>query len=429
MIRTLKKIVPRPLIKLYHLVAAVLALIHYRNPSRDMVVIGITGTDGKTTTSYMVYEILKAAGKAVSLVTSVGVIYHGREGTEATGLHATTPAPFEIQGILAEAKASGTEFMVLETTSHGLDQFRVFGIDYTIGAVTNITHEHLDYHRTWDAYMRAKAKLLRGVEASIINRDDEAFEPLRQRAEGELITYGVQHPAELTASSIQLSPQGITFEVSGMSKPVTMQLLGEYNVYNALAAIAIAQHLRIPDEAIYAGLGALQPPPGRLERVDMGQDFTVFVDFAHTSNSLDTMLRELSRVKGDGRVIVVFGCAGERDPFKRFPMGASAGRYADLTVITAEDPRSEDLNAIMEQIAEGVESEGGVRDETYFLIGDRRQAIHTAICELAQPGDIVVTTGKAHEQSMNYDGLVETPWDEFEAVRSALRARATPVGG
>jgi UDP-N-acetylmuramoyl-L-alanyl-D-glutamate--2,6-diaminopimelate ligase len=217
---------------------------------------------------------------------------------------------------------------------------------------------------------------------------------------------------------IHHTSDGSRFTVPAIDRTVNASFTGDYNVQNMLAACTTAMTLGIEPDNIVAGLEAASPPPGRLEPVEMGQPFKVYIDFAHTSNGLDSLLKMLHEVK-EKRLIVIFGCAGERDPFKRHPMGVSAGKYADITVITAEDPRTENLDTIIDEVAVGVESEGGVLNESYFRVNDRTEAIAFAIQELAQPGDIVVSTGKAHEKSMCF-GTTEYHWDEFAAVRSAL---------
>lgn len=416
----LRRLLPAGLVDLYHRLAAMLALVWARHPSRGLTVIGITGTDGKTTTSYLVYQILKQAGVPASLITSVGAILHGSdEATAPIGLHVTTPGPFYTQRLIRLARRAGSQVIVLETTSHALAQHRVWGIRYHIAGVTNITPEHLDYHGSYEQYLKDKAKLLRDVSFSILNQDDSSFGQLLPYASGQVIAYSLRHPqADYVAEHIVMSREGTRFEVPGLGHTFSMKLIGEYNVHNALLAIAIADKLGIQPDVIASGLAEATPPPGRLERVEMGQDFTTFVDFAHTSNGLENVLKLLSQIK-TARLIAVFGCAGLRDPYKRFPMGSSAGRYADVTIITAEDPRTEDLNSIMDEIARGCESEGGVRGKSYYLIPDRAQAIRYAITHLAQTGDIVVVTGKAHEASMCF-GTTEYPWNEFEVVKAAL---------
>ncbi len=413
----LKKLVPRSLVLAYHWVKAVIAVLWHGYPARDMVVIGVTGTDGKTTTSHLIYSILVRAGLPTSLITTTGTAIHGSDRVPL-GLHVTTPSPFELQNFLREARRAGSKYVVLEATSHGLAQHRVLGSNFRIGVVTNITAEHLDYHGDYDQLLRDKARLLRSVKTSVLNRDDASFEALLPLAGGKVLTYGLQPGADLSAQQIEARAEGTSFTLPGIAPRIHTGLIGSYNVENMLAAAAAALALGIDADAIVAGLEATRPPPGRLQRIETGQDFTVFVDFAHTSNSLETMLRMVRKL-AQKKLIVVFGCAGERDPGKRFPMGASAGRYCDYTVITAEDPRQEDLQAIMKEIARGCESAGGLRDQSYFCIPDRQQAINFAIRRLAQTGDVVVTTGKAHEQSMCF-GSVEYPWDEFRAVQHAL---------
>ena len=425
-LRMLKKLVPNRLVLVYHWIKAILALVLYRYPARALTVIGITGTDGKTTTSHMLFSILRAAGLPASLITTTGAIIYGNENTPL-GLHVTTPNPFELQQFLLQAKEAGSKYIVLEATSHGLAQYRVLGCNFQIGVLTNITEEHLDYHGSYENYLQAKARLFRGVRTSILNLDDRSYPLLTPYTNGRKVTYGLSEEADLRAAGIEQSLAGTRFEIPQIGKTIHSLFLGEYNVYNMLAASAAALALGISPDAIQEGLENAAPPPGRLEKVDRGQPFTVYIDFAHTPNGLDSVLK-LLRTIAPRRLIAVFGCAGDRDPGKRFPMGASAGRYADLTVITAEDPRTEDLEEIMKEVAAGCEHEGGVFNKTYFKVPDRAEAIRYAIQQLAEPGDIVITTGKAHERSMCF-GMVEYPWDEFAAVHAALDSlgRVEPV--
>jgi UDP-N-acetylmuramoyl-L-alanyl-D-glutamate--2,6-diaminopimelate ligase len=417
MLRKLKRLLPRPIFNAYHWLRGVSAVLLNGYPARGLTVIGITGTDGKTTTSHLLYSILRAASLPASLISTTGAIVFGR-GNTPLGLHVTTPNPFELQKFLREAKAAGSRYIVLETTSHGLAQYRVLGCNYQIGVITNITNEHLDYHGTYERYLRDKARLLRRVKTSILNRDDRSYQKLLPLANGQIVTYGLAPGADVTPEGISHTPEGARFRIPQLGINVSTRFIGDYNVANMLAAASAARALGIAPAAIAAGLAAAVPPPGRLEPIERGQPFTVYVDFAHTSNGLDSLLKMLHGVK-EKRLIVVFGCAGERDPFKRYPMGVSAGRYADLTVITSEDPRTETWDAITDEVARGVEQEGGALGETYFRIPDRTEAIAFAIQKLAQPGDIVVATGKAHERSMCF-GTTEYPWDEFAAVHAAL---------
>jgi UDP-N-acetylmuramoyl-L-alanyl-D-glutamate--2,6-diaminopimelate ligase len=407
---------------LYHWFKAVLAVVRYGYPAGGLTVIGITGTDGKTTTSHILHSVLLEAGIRASLISTTGAVVYGRE-SEDLDFHVTTPSPFKLQKLLRDARTTGSTHIVLESTSHGLAQHRVLGCNFRIGVLTNVTDEHLDYHGTYDRYLRAKARLFRKVETSILNRDDRSFPAMSRLAAGRQITYGLSGETDFTALDIHADLSGTTFTIPQLGRTIRSGFLAEYNIYNMLAACAAAAALGIDADAIVRGLERASPPKGRLERIEMGQPFIVFVDFAHTSNGLDQMLQKL-RPLAANRLIVVFGCAGQRDPNKRFPMGVSAGKYADQAVLTAEDPRTEDLDEIIDRIAAGVESEGGVLNETYFRVKDRAAAIDFAIHELARPGDVVVCAGKAHEKSMNY-GNGEEPWDEFAAVRAALSRYAT----
>ena len=416
MFSAIKKRIPRRLMHAYHFLRALIAVTLNGYPARKLTVIGVTGTDGKTTTSHLIYSILQAARQPVSLISTTGAVIYGREN-QPLGLHVTTPNPFELQKFIQKAVAAGTKYLVLESTSHGLAQYRVWGSNFQIGVVTNVTREHLDYHGSYEQYLLDKARLLKSVKISILNHDDSSCEKLKSLAAGKILTYGLKPGADITSDGFRLTPAGMRITIPRLGQIVRSQLVGDYNAQNILAATAVGLALGIAPDVIADGLERATPPPGRLQRIDAGQPFTVFVDFAHTPNSLENVLK-LLRGMTKKRLITVFGCAGLRDPYKRFPMGASAGRYADITIITAEDPRAESLDEIMAEVARGVESEGGVRNQSYFLVGDRQEAIHFAI-QQAQPGDIVVTCGKAHEQSMCF-GAIEYPWDEFQAVKYAL---------
>ena len=425
MVFKLRTLIPKPLLLGYHYVKAVLAVLVMGYPARGLRVIGITGTDGKTTTAHLIFSILRTAGKKTSLISTTGSVIYGRENLPL-GLHVTTPSPFELQDFFKQARATGSEFVVLEATSHGLAQHRVLGSNFEIGVVTNISNEHLDYHGTYEQLLADKGKLFRRVRVSLLNRDDRSYAALQILAAGKQTTYGLEGSADLLATDIQQRPEGMTFTIPAINKTIQTEFVGAYNVQNMLAATGAALSVGIEPESIKAGLEAAAPPRGRLERVNNGQPFTVFVDFAHTSNSLKTMLGMIRKLT-DNKVIVVFGCAGIRDPGKRFPMGASAARYCDYTVLTAEDPRTENLDKILAEVAAGCKSEGGVAEQSYFCVPDRQQAIEFAIQKLAGPGDIVVTTGKAHEQSMCF-GTFEHDWDEFQAVAYALGVEgAQPV--
>ncbi len=419
MVTRLKNLVPRKILNFYHFAKALLAVALSAYPARRLKVIGVTGTDGKTTTCNAIYSILKQAGLSVSLISTVGSTIYGNEA-RSTGLHVTTPNPFLLQRLLKEAKNNKSEYVVLEATSHGLDQHRTVGSNFKVGVVTNVTPEHMDYHKTFENYLLAKAKLLHSVEYSILNRDDASFEILSNLASGKILTYGIHTEADIKAIQINNKLSGTTFEIPVLGETIESRFIGEYNVQNLLAASAVGITLGLDNDIIATGLRQAVPPPGRLEQVDVGQNFSVFVDFAHTPNSLASVLKLLGELTAQN-LIVVFGCAGERDKQKRRPMGKIAAQLSDYVVITAEDPRTENLDEIMREIALGCEESGAIKNQTYFCIGDRQEAINYAIQKLAQAGDTVVTTGKAHEQSMCF-GSTEYLWDELDVVRNALQA-------
>ena len=409
---------------------AMLSAAFYGHPGRKLRVIGVTGTDGKTTTVNLIHSILEAAGYKAGMISTV----NARIGDKIydTGLHTTTPEAPDVQFYLSQMVASGAEYAVLEATSHGLHQHRVAGCEFDVAVITNITHEHLDYHGSYEAYRDSKALLFRSLSTSfrkpgvpkvaVINADDSSAPYLLQIPADVQVTYGRGSSAQVFAEEVQSSPQGLRLRVATPAGKALLEspLAGEFNLYNILAAVAVAFSQGIPMEAVAEGISRVKGVRGRMERIDMGQDFTVIVDFAHTPNALEEVLKTC-RPWTRGRLIVVFGCAGLRDREKRPMMGAIAGRLADLAVLTAEDPRTEDVNEIIAQIAAGCEEVGRREGEGYVRIPDRREAIEWAIAH-AQPGDLVLITGKGHEQSMCI-GTVEYPWDEFGAVREALEKR------
>ncbi|MBI2952865.1 MAG: UDP-N-acetylmuramoyl-L-alanyl-D-glutamate--2,6-diaminopimelate ligase [Chloroflexi bacterium] len=406
---------------------ALVSAAFYGFPGRKLRVIGVTGTDGKTTTCTLIGSILEAAGRRTGLITTV----NARVGNRLidTGFHTTTPDPPDVQRYLAEMVADGAEYVVLETTSHGLAQHRTLGAEYDVAVITNVTHEHLDYHRTYDEYLAAKGRLFEQLatstrkpstpKVSVTNIDDASYRYLKQFPADVKLTYGICSPADVTAEGISLSGKGIHFTAVTPQGRFEAQssLLGTFNVYNILAAIAVGVSQGFSFSDIQMGIQAVKGIAGRMESIDCGQDFSVIVDFAHTPGSLEHVL-ELARTLTDRRVIVVFGCAGLRDREKRPLMGEVAGRLADVTVVTAEDPRTERLEAIIDQIASGLEKAGRREGIDYFKIGDRAQAIEFGV-STAQTGDLVIITGKGHERSMCF-GETEYPWSDQDAARKAL---------
>jgi UDP-N-acetylmuramoyl-L-alanyl-D-glutamate--2,6-diaminopimelate ligase len=399
-------------------------------PARKITVVGVTGTDGKTTTCNLLHSILAAAGRRVGLVTTVNAIIGER--VMDTGLHTTTPDSPDVQRYLAEMVDAGLEIAVLEATSHGLEQHRVTACDFDVAAVTNVTHEHLDLHGSLKAYQQAKAMLFHHLMAgyrkpgvpkvAVLNADDDSYRYLHRIPAERKLIYSIEGDASVVATGIRRSAGDTRFTIQspGVDFELRTVLVGDFNVANILAATSVALALDISPEAIQQGVWGVKGIVGRMERVDEGQDFAAIVDFAHTPNALEQAL-ETARTLTSGRVIAVFGSAGERDVAKRAWMGEIGGRLADVTVLTAEDPRTEPVDAILEEMARGTAKAGAVEGQSYFCIADRAEAIRFAV-DLAQPGDLVIACGKGHEQSMCY-GAVETPWSEHSALRSALRRR------
>ncbi len=406
-----------------------LAAAFYEYPARNLTVIGITGTDGKTTTCNILYEILKSARIKAGMISTVNAVI-GDEILD-TGFHVTTPDAPDVQRYLAQMVAAGLTHVILETTSHGWAQYRVDACEIDVGVVTNITHEHLDEHGSYEIYRAAKARLFASLAGTrdkgqgvgglgVLNADDESFEFLKSIVPKKFTSYGMKQPAEFLAEKVAFYPDGIHFELvlSGLRVPVTSQLVGGFNVSNLLAALTAAvAGLGIDPVVAAQGIANLQGIPGRMERIDLGQDFTAIVDFAHTPNALKNAL-ETAREITSGKVIVTFGSAGLRDREKRRMMAEISAELADLTVLTAEDPRTESLDQILVEMAAGAENRGGVEGETFWRVPDRGEAIRFCL-SLANPGDIVMACGKGHEQSMCF-GTTEYLWDDRTALKAAL---------
>lgn len=398
-------------------------------PARFMTIIGVTGTDGKTTTCNLLYHILKTNGFKSGMITTV----NAQIGDQIldTGFHVTTPEAPAIQAYLNQMLDSGISHVILETTSHGLSQKRVSGCEYDIAIVTNITHEHLDYHGTLESYRASKAKLFsmlaetkvkkRGnIRLAIINKDDTSYNFLEKFISVQHKSYSVNHDADLKAERINFSKEGIEFTAKGrdFETVVKCHLTGKYNVSNCLAAMAAAIFgLGIDPKVAAKGIASLDSVPGRMELIEMGQEFNAIVDFAHTPNALSNVIMD-ARNFTSGRIITVFGSAGLRDREKRRLMAEISARLADISIITAEDPRTESLELILTEMGKAAELEGAVFGKTLFLEPDRGAALKKAI-KLADKTDTIIACGKGHEQSMCF-GDVEYPWDDRIAFKSAI---------
>ncbi len=428
--KLVKKLIPTTLFKTVepwgHLVEAVLANIRFGFPARSMHIIGVTGTNGKTTTSFMIQKMLSQAGIKTALMTTVA--YGVNSEITAQVAHMTTASAPLLQKRLREFKRQGVEWVVLETTSHALAQHRIWGIPYEIAVMTNITHEHLDYHGTFERYLAAKLRLFtmaarRGKKFGVVNADDpsaKAFIDATPRS----IAYGIA-AGELKASHVKLESDGCRYEatIGTDSYNIHCNIPGEFNVYNSLAAVAVGRELGLSKQQIEQGIEALGGVEGRMTVVDEGQLFTVVVDFAHTPDSFERLLRDVRKAT-KGKLVTVFGSAGQRDEAKRAIQGEIAGRYSDEVILTEEDDRDVDGHQILEQIASGARAAGKTTDKDLFLILDREEAIGFALTRVKTAKDTVILLGKGHEKTIERaDG--EYPWNEVEITKTALQALRT----
>jgi UDP-N-acetylmuramoyl-L-alanyl-D-glutamate--2,6-diaminopimelate ligase len=432
--KAVKSVIPEPVFKAVepygHLAESMIWQTVMKHPAKGLKVIGVTGTDGKTTTSTMIYTMLNTAGIKTGLMTTIG--YGTPQKWRENQVHMTTMPTRAMLRRIQELRTEGIEWLVLETTSHALAQHRVWGIPYSVAVMTNVTHEHLDYHGTFEKYRAAKRKLFELAAANrygavqirgVINGDDESADFFAEPMGPHYLRYSLTH-GDITASNIVTSGKGSEFDVSldggADSFHAQIHLPGTFNVSNALAAVGVGIALDLSNEEIAAGLAALQSVEGRMNSIEAGQDFAVIVDFAHTPDSFEKILSSF-KATAKGRLIVMFGSAGRRDEAKRAKQGGSAGKYADIVVITEEDDRDIDGVGIMQQIAGGAAQEGKVLDQNLFMIHDRTEAINFAVRQ-ARTGDTVLLLGKGHEKTIERaDG--EHPWDETATARAAIAAR------
>jgi UDP-N-acetylmuramoyl-L-alanyl-D-glutamate--2,6-diaminopimelate ligase len=434
--------IPQIVVERSQIALATAACWWYGDPSRDLGVVGITGTDGKTTTAFLGVAALETSGLSAGMIgtidTKIGAV------RESNAEHATTPEAPVLQSALKAMIAAGNAVAVVETTSHALALERVGGVAYDVAIVTNLTHEHLEFHGTWEAYRDAKLSLFERLrpgpanpakqiegrpwpKLAIVNADDASaglFAGVAQEAGARLVTYGTDPSADVRATRVEEDATGVRMTIDSVSgqAQLTLRLAGRFNVHNALAVVALGEGLGLDPAAVRSGLESVDRVPGRMERVDAGQPFEVIVDYAHSPASLEKVLELLGPVAAAraGGIIAVFGSAGERDTAKRPMMGRLAGEHARLVIVTDEDPRGEDREQILDDIARGAEAVGRRRGHDLLLIPDRAAAIEAAI-ERARAGDIVLLAGKGHETSIiGPDGPV--PWDERRAASEALAA-------
>lgn len=401
---------------------------YYGDPSARIRVIGVTGTNGKTTTTYVCKTLLEALGHQVGLIGTVAY----QIGTQTIPAAHTTPGALELQQLLAKMVDGGCTDAVMEVSSHALAQDRTNGCEYDVAVFSNLTQDHLDFHKTMEEYFQAKLRLFTGLtgtrkpnKRAIINADDPYGTRIVERCPAPVWTYGVKTKADLRAEDVRLSLHGTTFTVGTpvSTFPIESHLVGEHNVYNLLAAIGVALHEGATPDHICQAVRRVTNVPGRFERVIAGQSFTVVVDYAHTEDALLRLLAAAQALK-TGRIITVFGCGGDRDRGKRPKMGRVAVRYSDVVVLTSDNPRTEDPHVILEQVEVGVTE--ALREHPsvqYLKVADRREAIDLAVRE-ARTGDMVLIAGKGHED-YQIIGTKKFHFDDREVAREAIQRLGT----
>lgn len=424
--KIVKKLIPTKLFKNIepagHFVEA--AVFNARNgfPSRKMHVIGVTGTNGKTTTTFLIHRMLHEAGFKVGMMSTVA--YGIGDDIKQQFEHVTTSEPSKLQKRLKEFQAAGVEWLVLETSSHSLAQHRIWGIPYEIAVMTNVTGDHLDYHGTFENYLEAKRQLFviankHGYKYGVINGDDPNANKFIDSVD-KSITYGIKH-GKLKAENIKLAPDYSTYtaKVGRDEYKIRVNIPGEFNVSNSLAAVAVGRKIGLTKQQIEKGISALEGVEGRMTVVNEGQKFNVVIDYASTPDAFEKLFESV-RPATKGKLIALFGSAGRRDEQKRWTQGEIAGRNCEELILTEEDDRDVDGNEILSQIAEGAARAGKVKDRDMFLILDRKKAIEFALTRLKSADDTLVLLGKGHEKTIERaDGDIE--WNEIEITKKALR--------
>lgn len=444
----IKKIVPVNLFHAIeptgHLVEAMIAQARYGFPARGMNVIGVTGTDGKTTTCTLIAQMLRNSGFTVAVITTISVDYGDGKGEQPNPTRMTTMGAASLVRMLKKIKANNVDWLVLETTSHALAQHRVWGVPYSVSAMTNVGHEHLDYHRTFERYRDAKKMLFsqtsrnaRGLRTGIANADDPSGQLFADAVKSPVL-YGIKK-GDLKATNIKSTPSGNTFTatIGDDTYDITCHLPGSFNVYNALAAVGVGRAIGLTKDQIEQGIASLDSVEGRMTRVDEGQDFEVIVDYAHTPESFEKLFAEIKPLT-KGRLITVFGSAGRRDEAKRAEQGRIAGQYCDIVIATEEDDRDCDGQEILDMIAEGAIKSGKSKNKDLFLIPKREDAVKHAV-KLARKGDVILLLGKGHEKSILTNGpdaakhrgelqndddptrVIKRSYDEVKVARAAIR--------
>jgi UDP-N-acetylmuramoyl-L-alanyl-D-glutamate--2,6-diaminopimelate ligase len=407
---------------------AMIADFYYGRPSYALRPIGITGTNGKTTTTYLIEQIWTDVGVSIGVIGTIETRYGGL----SLSMSGTTPDVLELQQIFHSMVKAGTERCVMEVSSHALEQGRVKGCRFRTAVFTNLTQDHLDYHGTMEAYEAAKGLFFSRLgntfsdnpedrAFSVLNADDPASLRFAKLTSSEVLTYGIENEAHVRASEVRITASGTSFTLDTFlgSRQVSLQLVGKFNVYNVLAALGAALCEGIDLDAAIQSLERIPGVPGRVEAVSEGQPFAVIVDYAHTPDSLDNVLRTVKELTA-GDVICVFGCGGDRDTTKRPIMGRIAAEHANRLIVTSDNPRTEDPLAILRDIEAGLK-EAEISPERYVLEPDRRTAIQIAV-EMASPGDVVLIAGKGHETYQIIGGLTQ-PFDDRLVAKEAIRSR------
>ncbi|WP_010270136.1 UDP-N-acetylmuramoyl-L-alanyl-D-glutamate--2,6-diaminopimelate ligase [Paenibacillus senegalensis] len=422
--------VPQLIVKNSRLAMAIIADHFYQHPSKELKVIGVTGTNGKTTTTYLLEKILNDHGCSTGLMGTIEM----KIGGQIYPVLNTTQDAADLQKSFRQMKDEGENYCVMEVSSHALEMGRVKGVHFRTALFTNLTQDHLDYHGTMERYREAKGLLfsrLGNTYASseaersyaVLNADDPASEYFARMTSAQVITYGINNEADVRAHNIRITSQGTAFTLSTFKgeQDVNLKLIGKFNVYNALGAVAAALLENIPLEEIVSSLERTGSVQGRMEVVDEGQPFLVLVDYAHTPDGLENALSTISEF-AEGQIFSVFGCGGDRDRTKRPQMGEIAARYSDYVFVTSDNPRSEEPEAILDDIEPGL-LEAGLTADQYEKISDREEAIRRAI-DKAGPKDVILIAGKGHETYQIINGTTRH-FDDREAARQAIRGRRT----
>ncbi len=445
-----KRLIPIALFKAavpyWHLLKSVFYQTKAGFPARSMVVIGVTGTDGKTSTSTLITQMLRASGKKVAMMTTISVDYGDGQGIHANPTRLTTFGADQLVNALMKMKREKVEYLVLEVTSHALHQRRIWGVPISVAVFTNLGHEHLDYHGTFENYRDAKRLLFKqanknknGLRTGVVNADDGVADYFA----GDIanpIRYGVKN-GELKAENIELTPAGskYTATITDDTYHISCHLPGSFNVYNSLATVGAGRALGLSAQQIEAGIDSLREVEGRMTRVDEGQDFAVIVDYAHTTESFDKIFAEVKPLTNK-RLICVFGSAGRRDEEKRAKQGAIAGKWCDIVIVTEEDDRDIDGEEIMRDIVAGAEQSGKTLNKDVLMVHNREEAVRMAI-NAARTGDLVILLGKGHEKSILHNGpqaaelrhipqddgderrVLKRAYDEVTVAREAIKAK------